>query len=65
VPAKPPQIALKRTNNGIRRASTVFSIPFLPPLSAWTSIPKHFHRFLLRQAIGGADGHEVVVDERE
>jgi hypothetical protein len=41
VPAKPPQIDLKRANNGIRRVSTVFTLPFLPPSLAWTGIPKH------------------------
>jgi hypothetical protein len=40
VPVKPPQIALKRTNNGIRRASTAFIVPLLPPLRSWTGIPK-------------------------
>jgi hypothetical protein len=33
VPAKPPQIALKRTNNGIRRASTALIVPLLPTLA--------------------------------
>lgn len=41
VPAKPPQIALKRANNGIKRVSKVFTIPFLLPLRAWTGIPRH------------------------
>jgi hypothetical protein len=55
VPAKPPQIALKRTNNSIRRASTLFILPYLPPLCAWTGIPKQYLSLLLQRAIGGID----------
>lgn len=51
MPAKPTQIALKRTNSGIRRAFTVLSIPFLPPLRARTGISKLYYRLLLRQPL--------------
>jgi hypothetical protein len=66
VPAKPPQIALKRTNNGIGRAYTVFSIPFLPSLRAWTGIPKHCCRPLFRRAIADAESLiKLSVDKRQ
>ena len=66
MPAKPPQIALKRTNNGIRRAYTVFSVPFLPPLRAWTGIPKHYCHPLLRQARGNAESlTKLSADKRQ